>query len=149
MTAGFTQSLVRWLDEVIDLPVRLAAADIPATAGVWIARDGSHLVLDAHRRLRLDTLTDAGVHRPSGDVLLRSLAEHEGACAVAVILSGMGSDGAAGLAAVAAAGGETIAQDEATSAIYGMPKAAAEQGAKLVLPLDRIGPALGRLVAGR
>jgi two-component system chemotaxis response regulator CheB len=149
MTAGFTQSLVRWLDDVIPLPVRLAADDMPATPGVWIARDGSHLVLDARHRLRLDTQTDAGVHRPSGDVLLRSLAEHEGAGSVAVILSGMGSDGADGLAAVAAAGGETIAQDEATSAIYGMPKAAAERGAKLVLPLDRIGPALDRIGAGR
>jgi two-component system chemotaxis response regulator CheB len=145
MTAGFTQSLVRWLDDVITLPVRLAADDVPATAGVWVARDGSHLVLDARRRLRLDTETDAGIHRPSGDMLLHSLARHEGAGAVAVILSGMGSDGAAGLAAVAAAGGATIAQDEATSAIYGMPKAAVEHGAKLVLPLDRIGPTLGRL----
>jgi two-component system chemotaxis response regulator CheB len=82
-------------------------------------------------------------------MLLRSLAEHAGTGAVAVILSGMGSDGADGLAAVAAAGGETIAQDEATSAIYGMPKAAAERGAKLILPLDRIGPALGRLVVDK
>ena len=149
MTVGFTQSLVRWLDDVIPLPVRLAADDVPATGGVWIARDGAHLVLDGRHRLRLDTQTEAGVHCPSGDVLLRSLAEHAGTGAVAVILSGMGSDGAAGLAAVAAAGGETIAQDEATSAIYGMPKAAAEHGAKLILPLDRIGPALGRLVVGK
>jgi two-component system chemotaxis response regulator CheB len=147
MTAGFTQSLVQWLDDVIPLPVRLAADGVPATAGVWVARDGSHLVLDGRRLIRLDTQTDAGVHRPSGDVLLRSLAQHEGAGAVAVILSGMGSDGAAGLAAVADAGGATIAQDEATSAIYGMPKAAAEHGAKLILPLDRIGPALSRLAA--
>jgi two-component system, chemotaxis family, protein-glutamate methylesterase/glutaminase len=145
MTAGFTQSLVRWLDDVIALPVRLAADDAPA-AGVWVARDGAHLVLDARGRLRLDTHTDVGIHRPSGDVLLRSLAEHAGSGAVAVVLSGMGSDGAAGLAAVAAAGGATIAQDEATSAIYGMPKAAAEQGARLVLPADRIGAALRRLV---
>jgi two-component system, chemotaxis family, protein-glutamate methylesterase/glutaminase len=148
MTAGFTQSLVRWLDDAVELPVRLAADGTPATAGVWVARDGSHLVLDAHRRLRLDTEAGAGAHCPSGDVLLRSLAAHEGAGAVAVILSGMGSDGAAGLEAVAAAGGATIAQDEATSAIYGMPKAAAERGAKLVLPLDRIGPALARLGEG-
>jgi two-component system chemotaxis response regulator CheB len=70
-------------------------------------------------------------------MLLGSLARVCGAGAVAVILTGMGSDGADGLAAVAAAGGQTIAQDEHSSAIYGMPRVAAERGAKLVLtPTD-------------
>jgi two-component system chemotaxis response regulator CheB len=148
MAAGFTQGLVTWLDDGVAIPVRMAADDLPATHGVWVAPEGAHLVLDERRRLRLDTLTDGGAHRPSGDVLLRSLAEHAGAGSVAVVLSGMGSDGAAGVAAVAAAGGATIAQDEATSAIYGMPKAAAERGGAQALPLDRIGPALRGLAAG-
>jgi two-component system chemotaxis response regulator CheB len=84
-------------------------------------------------------------HRPSGDVLLRSLAQSVGSDAVAVVLTGMGRDGADGLAAVKARGGLTIAQDEATSVIFGMPHAAAQAGAELVLPLERIGPTIAAL----
>jgi two-component system chemotaxis response regulator CheB len=148
IAAGFTEGLVRWLSDIVTLPVRLASAGIPATPGVWVACEGTHLVLDQRRCLQLDPRTAVGAHRPSGDVLLFSLAEHAADGAVAVILSGMGSDGADGLAAVGAAGGVTIAQDEATSAIYGMPRAAAERGAGIVLPLDSIGPALSRLANG-
>ena len=79
---------------------------------------------------------------PSGDVLLQSLAATLGSDAVAVVLTGMGRDGAEGTAAVRAAGGFTIAQDEATSAIYGMPRAAAERGVDRVLPLTEIGAEL-------
>jgi two-component system chemotaxis response regulator CheB len=149
IAAGFTDGLVRWLADVVALPVRLASDGIPAAAGVWVACEGTHLVLDRRRYLRLDPRSAPGAHRPSGDVLLLSLAEQAADGAVAVILSGMGSDGADGLAAVGAAGGVTIAQDEATSAIYGMPRAAAERGAGVVLPLDSIGPALTRLANGR
>ena len=74
----------------------------------------------------------------------------EGERAVGVILSGMGDDGAAGLLALKRAGGETIAQDEATSAIYGMPRAAVERGGVgRLLPLGSIASTLSRLVAGR
>jgi two-component system chemotaxis response regulator CheB len=79
-------------------------------------------------------------------MLLRSLADRAGAGAVGVILSGMGTDGAAGVAAIRAAGGVTIAQDEESSVIYGMPRAAAEHGADLVLPITEIAPALLELV---
>ncbi len=84
-------------------------------------------------------------HRPSADVLFRSLAVNARAGATAVVLSGMGDDGAEGTAAVRAVGGVTIAQDEATSAIYGMPRAAVARGAEHVLALDDIAPVLVRL----
>jgi two-component system chemotaxis response regulator CheB len=100
-------------------------------------------------RLELDRVTVCGAHRPSGDELLSSLARSAGAGAVAVVMTGMGRDGAAGMAEVGAAGGTTIAQDEASSAIYGMPHAAAELGAEMILPLDAIGPELLALSRNR
>jgi len=146
---GFTDGLARWLDSSVPLHVQLAVAGDSLAPGVWIAPEGAHLVLDADGRFALDERTTAGLHRPSGDMLLRSLAAYAGARAAAVILSGMGKDGAAGLAAVRTAGGLTIAQDEESSAIYGMPKAAAEQGAELILPLGEIAPTLLALVNGK
>jgi two-component system chemotaxis response regulator CheB len=146
IASGFTNGLARWLDGSVPLHVRLAVAGEVLAPGVWIAPEGAHLVLDADGRFALDERTTAGLHRPSGDVLLHSLADYAGARAAAVVLSGMGKDGAAGLAAVREAGGLTIAQDEQSSAIYGMPKAAAERGAELILPLCEIAPKLMTLV---
>src|SRR5579859_3419941 len=85
--------------------------------------------------------------RPSANILFESVAECHGAGAVGVILTGMGEDGAAGLGALRAAGAATIAQDQASSVVYGMPSAAVAAGAaQRVLPLEAIGPALRRLV---
>jgi two-component system, chemotaxis family, protein-glutamate methylesterase/glutaminase len=145
MTPGFTAGLVRWLDGVLALPVGLADDGQELAAGVWFAPDGAHLKLEQSRCLGLDIDTIAGRHRPSGDMLLSSLARAAGARAVAVVLTGMGRDGAEGLASVAAAGGRTIAQDEQSSGVYGMPRAAAECGAKTVLTPVAIGDELAAL----
>jgi two-component system, chemotaxis family, protein-glutamate methylesterase/glutaminase len=145
MTPGFTAGLVAWLDRELALPVHLASDGQALASGVWFAPDGAHLKLELPRRLGLDTDTVAGSHRPSGDVLLSSLARVAGAHAVAVVLTGMGRDGAEGLAAVAAAGGRTFAQDEQSSGIYGMPRFAAERGAKTVLAPAAIGDELATL----
>jgi two-component system chemotaxis response regulator CheB len=145
MGGGFIDGLAQWLDGELPLPVRVASAGEPLAPGIRLAPDGAHLILGAARRLELDRTTVVGSHRPSGDVLLSSLARVAGAAAVAVVLTGMGRDGAAGLADVAAAGGQTIAQDEASSAIYGMPRAAAELGAQRIVPVDAIGPLLAVL----
>jgi two-component system chemotaxis response regulator CheB len=145
MTPGFLSELVAWLDRKLALPVGLAEDGQQLAPGVWFAPDGAHLRLEATRRLRLDTDTIAGNHRPSGDVLLSSLARVAGAQAVAVVLTGMGRDGAAGLAAVTAAGGRTFAQDEQSSGVYGMPRAAVECGAKTVLAPAAIGDELAAL----
>jgi two-component system, chemotaxis family, protein-glutamate methylesterase/glutaminase len=145
MSAGFTESFARWLDGEIALPVRMALAGARPSPGVWVAPEGSHLVLTQGGRLALDDTTVESPHRPSGDMLLHSLAAHPGRDAVAVVLTGMGRDGAAGLRDVRQAGGLTIAQDEASSSVYGMPRAAAECGAELVLPLTEISARLRAL----
>jgi two-component system chemotaxis response regulator CheB len=134
ISAGFTEGLARWLDAAVPPPVRLAAEGTKLTAGVWVAPEGAHLKLSLSGVLTLDRRVGAGHHRPSGDVLLASLAAAAGAAAVAVVLTGMGKDGAAGARAVHDAGGLVIAQDEESSVVYGMPKAAAAAGADLQLP---------------
>jgi len=138
IAAGFVDGFARWLDSEVPLPVQLAAPGAMPDRGILVAPDGAHMLLRADGTIDLDRTTVAGPHRPSGDVLLRSLAASVGPDAVAVVLTGMGRDGAEGLRDVRAAKGLTIAQDEATSVVYGMPRAAAECGAELVLSIDDI-----------
>jgi two-component system, chemotaxis family, protein-glutamate methylesterase/glutaminase len=144
ITTGFTEGFARWLDDQVALPVRLAAPG-PIQPGIWVAPEGAHLALGVTGRLGLDVHSDADPHRPSGDVLLRSIAANARADGAAVVLTGMGRDGAAGLGEVRRAGGLTIAQDEASSAVFGMPKAAAEHGAEIVLAPAMIGARLRTL----
>jgi two-component system, chemotaxis family, protein-glutamate methylesterase/glutaminase len=145
ISSGFTESLAHWLDQKSPLSVRVAEEGQLAGPGVWIAPEGAHLALNANGRMSLDRTTIVGHHRPSGDVLLTSIATAAGRRGVAVVLTGMGNDGAAGTAAVRAAGGFAITQDEASSAIYGMPKAAFERGVDLALPPDQIVKVLAAL----
>lgn len=145
ISAGFVEGFTHWLDGEVPLQVRLAEPGVGLKPGVYIAPDGAHLMLAPGGITAFDTTTEAGPHRPSGDVLLRSLAAVAGSDAVAVVLTGMGRDGAAGLRAVREAGGLTLAQDEATSVVFGMPRAAAECGAELALPPDGIAQRLAAL----
>lgn len=146
ISAGFTEGLAKWLDGAVPLPVAVAADGARFGPGIWIAPEGAHLVVRGPR-LFLDTTTSAGHHRPSGDQLLLSLAKTFASHAAAVVLTGMGKDGSAGAAAIRKAGGLVIAQDEATSAVYGMPKAVADAGADHVLPLAEIAPRLRSLAS--
>lgn len=148
ISPGFTAGLAEWLDGAVPLPVRLAEDGSALAPGVTIAPDGAHLVLRG-RKLELDRSSPAGLHRPSADVLLQSIAESAGSAGVAVVLTGMGRDGAAGLGAVQKAGGLTLAQDEESSAVYGMPKEAAKHGAELILPLAEIAERLSGILADR
>jgi two-component system, chemotaxis family, protein-glutamate methylesterase/glutaminase len=145
ITNGFMAGLVRRLDQLSALPVRTASDGQVAGPGVWFPPDDAHLVLEPSLRLGLDTETVVGAHRPSADVLLESMASAVGACAVGVVLTGMGRDGAKGVEAIVQAGGSVIAQDEHSSAVFGMPHAAAGAGAQVVLPLAKIAVALSRL----
>jgi two-component system chemotaxis response regulator CheB len=145
MTPGFTEGLANWLDHRTPLPVALAA-DGELAPGVWIAPDHAHLTLEPGPSLALDRETAAGLHRPSADVLFASMAAAAGPAAVVVALTGMGRDGAEGVAAIRRAGGRAFAQDEGTSAIFGMPRAALDAGAEPALPIGQIAQALVRLV---
>jgi two-component system, chemotaxis family, protein-glutamate methylesterase/glutaminase len=142
MAAGFTEGLVRWLDQTAAIPVGIAGPGVQAAPGAWLAPEGAHLTLAVTGRLTLDRHSVAGPHRPSGDVLLQSIASAAGRAGVAVVLSGMGRDGAAGAAAVRGGGGLAIAQDEQSSAIFGMPKAAIDLGVEVVLSPDEIAACL-------
>lgn len=138
ISPGFTDGLASWLGHSMRLPVAIAADDMRASPGAWIAPTDAHLKLSASWRLRLDRRTVAGPHRPSGDVLFESIAAVAGSAAAVIVLSGMGNDGAQGAAAVRRGGGLALAQDRASSAVSGMPQAAIDHGADLELSPDEI-----------
>ena len=145
----FAAGLAEWLGQQTALPVRLAREGESLQPGtVLLAGRDQHLVLRENLTLGYTAEPVETPYRPSVDVFFRSVAEHWRDAAAGVILTGMGRDGALGLKKLREAGYPTIAQDRATSAVYGMPKAAAELGAASeVLPLGQIGPALLRLTA--
>jgi two-component system chemotaxis response regulator CheB len=110
-----------------------------------MAMPGRHLTVE-QGRFHLSHAAERHSCRPSVDVLFESVALDYGPRAAACLLTGMGRDGAAGLLEIHRRGGLTIAQDEASSVVYGMPREAAQLGAaSRILPLGDIGPALGRL----
>ncbi|HEX5759897.1 MAG TPA: chemotaxis-specific protein-glutamate methyltransferase CheB [Thermoanaerobaculia bacterium] len=152
MPAGFTRAFADRLNAYLPLQVREAADEEPLAAGtVYIAPGGRHLRVVRRGGELHAALADGpedSTHRPSVDVLFVSARAAVGGRAVAVLLTGMGRDGAEGMAALAGAGGVTIAQDEASSVVYGMPRAAvAAGGAREVLPLAAIGERLRELLA--
>jgi two-component system chemotaxis response regulator CheB len=135
----FIDGFVTWMARVSPLPVQLAAHGMPLQrGGVYIAPGGTHLKVDVEGRAVLDPRPKS-LHRPSADELFQSVAAVLKRRAVGVLLTGMGDDGAKGLLAMRTAGAVTIAQDERSSAVYGMPRAAVSLGAaSKVLPLDAI-----------
>ena len=126
------------------LRVKFAAeGERPAPGCVHLAPPDRHLLVRADGRLGLSRSEPVNFCRPAADVLFRSVAQAYGARAIAVVLTGLGRDGARGMEAVATAGGTTIAQDEASAEAPDMPQAAVDIGhADLVLPLGRIAFAL-------
>jgi two-component system chemotaxis response regulator CheB len=145
---GFTEGMARWLAHECLLPVVEAQDGQPMKPGVvYLAPSLSHLKIDDAGRTRLDGGPMVGGFRPSCDVLLSSVASVCGKKALGVVLTGMGKDGARGLKDIRMHGGHTIAQDEATCVVYGMPREAVELGAAAcVLPLDEIAPAMVKWV---
>lgn len=147
----FDATLADWLDAQTEHRVGFATHGQPlfeGKPGVVMAPAGRHLRV-SNGRLYLDDGPERHSCRPSVDVLFESLATELGASTAGVLMTGMGRDGAQGLLEIRKAGGYTIAQDEATSIVYGMPRAALELGAaKSVLPLELIGGALSRVVKG-
>lgn len=152
ITPGFHKGLVDWLDGVTALAVRLAADGQPLLPGqVVLAPSDGHLgVSPDGGRVNINRGPPIGGHRPSATHLFASVSRafREEACGV--VLTGMGRDGVAGLVMLKEAGGLVLAQDEASSVVYGMPREAAAMGVvDHVLPLDRIARALMAACAGR
>jgi len=148
--ADFMAGFVSWLDRLAPVGVKAARAGERVRPGhVYVAPGGVHLRLGATGVVVLDPEPPV-IHRPSADELFASVAQAVGPRAVGVLLTGMGNDGAVGLLAVKKAGGVTIAQDQSTSAVYGMPQAAVRAGAvDHVVPLDAVSDAVLRAVRRR
>ncbi len=145
MPAVFTGTFAKRLDRICAASVSEAQNGAPLRPGhVYLAPGGEyHLELVGRGTLTCQLRKGEPVngHRPSVDVLFHSLARCAGPSSLGVILTGMGNDGAKGLLAIRQAGGRTVGQDQATSIVYGMPRAAFEIGAVgKQLSLDRIGP---------
>ncbi|UVW27718.1 chemotaxis-specific protein-glutamate methyltransferase CheB [Massilia sp. H6] len=142
--ASFASHFARWLNEQLSMPVRVVAENDTVQGGVvQVAQSNDHLTLSAGQRFhyRAEPLDDP--FRPSVDVFFKCVAAHWAGSATGVLLTGMGRDGAAGLLAMRQAGHVTMAQDQASSAVYGMPRAAAEINAAMdIFPLSKIGPAI-------
>ena len=146
----FAAGMADWLQQYTPWAVRIAKeGEHPEPGVVLIAGTSDHMVFKSAERVGYTAEPVAHVHRPSVDVFFDSCNRYWRGDIYAALLTGMGRDGALAMKALRAKGHYTVAQDAASSAVYGMPKAAADLGAAVeVLPLEKIGPRLGRLVAG-
>jgi two-component system chemotaxis response regulator CheB len=151
MPAGFTRAFAERLDQALPLTVREAEAGMLLENGVVLLAPGGHhmrIVNSALPQIALSQEPGAAPYQPSVDVLFHSAAEVFGESCIAVLLTGMGNDGADGMLHLARRGAPTIAQDEVTSMIFGMPRAAIALGAaREILPLPLIAARL-RQIAG-
>ena len=147
ITAAFVPSLVGWLNHVSKLPVQIAKHGAPVMPGViHVAPGEGHLSISSQHRFIVNPQRMDTRFMPSGDILLRSVAQTYGKRAIGIVLTGMGDDGARGLQAMYSAGALTIAQDQFTSVVFGMPAEAIRLGAAChVLPLSKIAPILVHL----
>ena len=130
ITRGFTAGFVEWLRQHTPLRVRIAGAEDRATPGsILIAPEGRQLEALPDGAVRATSRQPCGVHLPSADTLLSSLASAYGRKCIGALLTGMGSDGVEGLLDIRQAGGLTLAQDEETCTVFGMPREAVRRGA--------------------
>ncbi|CAA7615204.1 chemotaxis-specific protein-glutamate methyltransferase CheB [Magnetospirillum sp. UT-4] len=150
ITASFLDGFVSWLAGVTPFDVRIAqGGETPEPGTVWVPPGDRHMGLKGGRLVLLD---DPPLHsqRPSGSILLSSIARDQGRRGIGVVLTGMGSDGAEGMADLKAAGGYTVAEDESTCIVFGMPAAADKAGGvREMLPLPAIAARLKDLAGGR
>jgi two-component system chemotaxis response regulator CheB len=148
VTSGFGQGLANWLDSQTALSVGLARHAQPLTPGeVLIAPDDYHMTINNLGLIMLNKQPATHGLRPAADYLFQSIAKEYGPTAVGVILTGMGGDGAVGLRAMRDAGARTIAQDESSCVVFGMPAVAIKVGAaEHVQPLPQIAKTLVTLV---
>lgn len=155
MPPVFTAVFAEHLGARTGLPAAEGKADEPLLPGrIYVAPGGRHMRLQGgagrETTIRLDDGPPVNFCRPAVDVLFQDAAALFGAATVSVILTGMGSDGTNGARALVEAGGPVLAQDEATSTVWGMPGSVAKAGlAQAILPLGELGPALRALISGQ
>jgi two-component system chemotaxis response regulator CheB len=156
MPESFTAMLAQWLNEICDLQVKEAeSGDLVLPGKALIAPGNQHMRVrktPSGCQVLLEGGAQVNGHRPSVDVLFRSVAEEYGPLATGIIMTGMGSDGAQGLGEIQRAGGNAVAQDKESCAVYGMPRIAIEKGyANKIVPLGEmayyLSSEVGRLVA--
>jgi two-component system chemotaxis response regulator CheB len=148
IAAGFSLGMAEWLSSASALPVRLAVEGYTIRPGqVLVAPDQRDLLITPQGTVHLNE-NPLLIQRPAIDVTMQAAAEVFGAKAIGVLLTGMGRDGAYGMLTIRRSGGYTIAQDEASSAIFGMPRAAIQLGAAIeVLPSSQIAARLAEVLA--
>ncbi len=144
----FSAGMARWLNDQSPLTVCLAEEGMaPMRATALLAGKNDHLILTSGLTLAYSKEPIAIPFRPSVDVLFKSVAAHWPSRGIAILLTGMGRDGAEGMKMLRRVGWHTIAQDEATSVVYGMPKAARDLGAASeILPIQEVAPAILRRI---
>ena len=148
MGAPFMEGFASWLDGITALDVAIAREqEIPCAGRVYVAPGDRHLLLSAAGTLQVSASPPLASQRPSATVMFRSVAKVLGSKGLGVLLTGMGEDGAEGLVEMRRAGGYTIAEDESTAVVYGMPAAALRMGGvRASLPLDMIASRIAQLV---
>ncbi len=147
ISQGFVKSMVKWLNQSVPLSVKLAEnCENIKPETVYLAPDDLHLLVTPLRKILLQDWPAVDRHKPSVTALMESVACHYKSEGAGVLLTGMGQDGAMGLKYIRDAGGFTIAQDQATSVVFGMPGKALElDAAHQVLPLFNISKSLVKL----
>jgi len=151
MSKGFISGMAEWLNTTSHLKVKVGNTGDSVTAGmIFLAPDSYHMLIDTNGRILLkEELNKNALHVPSITATMKSAAENYGSEVVGVIMTGMGSDGLEGIKAIKKAGGMTISQDEKTSIVFGMNKAAIDSGAiDRILPLERIAEELISAIKG-
>jgi two-component system chemotaxis response regulator CheB len=146
--SNFLSEMIAWIAEVCVLTVRKAVkGELPQPGIIYFAPADTHLEFDESHHFSLSLAALVNGHRPSVTATMRAAAHAFGAGCTGVLLTGMGCDGAEGMASISVAGGITIAQDEASSVVYGMPGEAVARGVvQHLLPLELIAPALINLL---
>jgi two-component system chemotaxis response regulator CheB len=147
---SFTPVFVRWLDEACQIEVKQAEPGDQILPGrALVAPGGLHMLVRSDGRVVLDPGRPLGGHRPSIDVLFRSVAREYKDRAIGVIMTGMGDDGADAIGEIKRAGGLTLAQDRESSVVFGMPRAAIERGNIVrVVPLSKMASEIISAIGG-
>ncbi len=150
MSDGFVDGMVQWLSGFSSLPIKVAVHGERIEAKqVYLSPSEQHMTVDASHRIKLLPRQEQDIYRPCCNYLFDSVAQHFGRHAIALIMTGMGRDGASGMQEIKQSGGITLAQDEASSVIFGMNFEAISLGCiDEIIALDKIPHKLNQLVSG-